>query len=503
MKMKKTLLILFLTAIYWPYAGAQTLSKTDVTEVKLRNAGAIIQNGSVKGYYNFYNVEKQDRKNNNYLLSVTDENLREINSVNIVRPNTYMLIEGAYNGESFGFLFYDTRSKTLELIGYDRTLKEAGKVTKGLNNKFANASYAYIAQGHEPMQAFLVSIPNKGFVYYGIKDDSKSDYEIEFYDNAMKKRWSSYGPKDDFDYENAAEAFQDDEYTGTQVMKRTSIFSTDIDMDLLVQSIADGKTLFRIPMVTPKYKLSLSEVFFDKTKQQFIVFGEYFNKDENVIKSQSQGFITVVLDMKGKIISEKTNSWKGDINKLIAAKDKEAFEETSILFHEYVRTNDGQIFAIGEQYKKGGNPMAIKLNVFNMTIFQFNADFSIQKVQVFEKDKNTFALPAGMMIYSSKLLSYIAKAYGGFDFVFSQTSPDKNTFAVAYINYDREKGEKGKNVLGSIIYTPEKVFTVDKLVLNRKSSSYFVYRAKEGYVMVSEYFPKEKRIESRLEKLNY
>ena len=67
----------------------------------------------------------------------------------------------------------------------------------------------------------------------------------------------------------------------------------------------------------------------------------------------------------------------------------------------------------------------------------------------------------------------------------------------------REKGEKGKNILGSIIYTPEKVFTVDQLPLTRKSSTYFVYRAKEGYVLVSEYFPKEKRIDSRLEKLNY
>lgn len=108
-----------------------------------------------------------------------------------------------------------------------------------------------------------------------------------------------------------------------------------------------------------------------------------------------------------------------------------------------------------------------------------------------------------MLVSSSKMLSYIAKAFGGFDYVFNQTSPDKSTFVITYINYDREKGEKGKNILGSIIYTPEKVFTVDQLPLTRKSSIYFVYRAKEGYVLVSEYFPKEKRIDSRLEKLNY
>jgi hypothetical protein len=391
----------------------------------------------------------------------------------------------------------------LELISYDRTLKESGKVTKEITNRFAGATYTYIAQGHEPMQAFLVAVPNKGFVYYGIKEESKSDYEIEFYDNNLKRGWVSYGPKDDFDYENAAEAFQNEEYVGSVIMKRTSLFSTDADFELLVQNIADGKQVFRVPMASSKYKLSLADVSFDKAKQQFIVFGEYFNKDENVIKSRSQGFITIVLDMQGKIVSEKVNAWKTDITKLVAAKDKETFEDTDILFHEFIRTADGQTFAIGEQYKKSGPPMAVKLNVYNMVIFQFDANFAIQKVHVFEKDKNPVALPPGMLITSSKLLSYIAKSFGGFDFNFSQTSPDNNTFVVTYINYDREKGEKGKNILGSIIYTPEKVFTVDKLPLVRKSSSFYIYRAKEGYILVNEYFPKEKRMDSRLEKLNY
>ena len=101
------------------------------------------------------------------------------------------------------------------------------------------------------------------------------------------------------------------------------------------------------------------------------------------------------------------------------------------------------------------------------------------------------------------MMSYVAKAYGAFDYQFLQNTSNKNGFVVNYINYDRQKGEKAKNILGSVIYTPEKTFTVDKLPLTRKSTSYFVYPAKEGYVMVSEYFKKELKVESRLEKLNY
>ncbi|RAW00434.1 hypothetical protein DQQ10_15410 [Pseudochryseolinea flava] len=483
---------------------AQTSSTENVKTVKLRSAGSIIQNGTVKGYFNFYNVEKKDRKNNNYQLTITDENLREINSITITRPTTYLLVEGIFNGTSFGFLFFDQQKKSLELIAYDQTLKELGKVTKTLKNRQGYGTYMYMAQGNEMMTSVFIAVPNKGFLLYGIEDESKCDYEIEFYDNSMKRAWAIYGPKDEFDFENAVEGFQSDQYIGSIVMRRTALLDFNPEMDLLVVNTSDGKQLFRVPMETSKYKVALADLSFDAAKQQFTMFGEYFNKEDNSLKDPSQGFITVVLDMKGKVISEKVNSWKKEIAAKVPAKHKEAFEEKSILFHDFIRTADGDYFAIGEQYKKGGTPMTLKLNIYDMVILQFDANFAMKNVHVFTKEKSDFSIP-GMagMIGGSKMLSYFAKGYGGFDYAFSQVAADNNTFIINYVNFEREKGQKGKNQLGSIVYTPEKTFTVDKIDLVRKGSKYFVYRAKPGYVMISEYFEKEKRIDRRLEKINY
>ncbi|MFN7491919.1 MAG: DUF6770 family protein [Cyclobacteriaceae bacterium] len=499
--MKKVLILAFVLSCTLATI-AQTRSKENVKTVKIRDSGAIIQNGIVKGYFNFLDLEKKDRKNNNYELSITDENLREIGSVTITRPNTYLVVDAVFNGESFGFLFYDIRSRSVELISYDKNLKEGGKVIIELENKYAAAMYVYMAQGHEPMQAFLKAVPNKGFVYYGIKEETKSDFEIIFFDNSMKKVWSKSAPKDDFDFENANEAYQDEQFVGSMVVKRTGVMDLNPDFDLLMQSVTDGSTVFRIPLTTAKYKVALAEISFDKTKQQFIVFGEYYDKSDNILKDDSRGFISQVLDLKGKIVSEKTNTWS-DITAKIATKDKEKFEKTAILFHDFITTNDGHIFAIGEQYKRGGTPLTPKLNVFNMVIFEFDANYAITKTYFFEKDKNGTDLPQGSLIMSSKLLSYIAKSYGGFDYIFTQPSKDNQTFVVNYINYDREKGQKGKNQLGSIIYTPEKSFTVDKIDLNNKGKKYFVYQAKQGYVMIAEYDEKQKKIDSRLEKINY
>jgi hypothetical protein len=526
--MKRRFLILILVITPLLLAEAQTMSKNNVARVSLRGSGTVIQDEQVKGYYSFYNLEKKDKKNNNYQLSVFDENLREINSITIVRPKSYVILDGALNGTAFCFLFYDARNKSIELISYDRTLTQLGTYTQTVaKNKFAVANYNMVAQGGTPNQAYLVAVEGKGFLHYGLSAD-KYQFQTDFFDNSMKRVWSDAAPVSK-QVEIASEAFQEDNYVGSLIITKKNMTTKDINVDLIVQDVDSGKKLFRVPVATDKYTVSFSDVYFDREKQNFVVFGEYFDKKEKELKAQSLGFICVTYDLQGKIVNEKINSWATDISRVTPVNEKGKFDgsNTNVLFHDIIRTADGQFFVVGEQYKKavsgagvalqilnvaaaaagGGystnNASSVQLNIYNLVIFQFNPDFTINKVHIFEKDKNVVMLPGGSGFMSSKMLSYYAKAVGGFDYVYTQESKDKNTFLVTYINFDREKGEKDSNVLGSVIYTPEKTFAVDKLKLNRKSSDYFVSRAKEGYVLVTEYFKKEKRLDSRLEKLNY
>jgi hypothetical protein len=529
MKMKPSMIFAVVLVLLAQLAYSQNFSKTGVLKMSLRNSGAILQDNQVKGYYFFYNLEKKDRKNNNYLLSVYDENLREINSVNIVRPVNYLLVDGAFNGDAFGFLFYDTRNSVIELIAYDQTLKEAGAVRRELKSKSTQSSFGAIAMGQQTAsQAYLVPVSHKGFLYYGLKDGNKAHYQTEFYDNTMKQVWSVTAPQTAQNIETASEAFQSDLYIGSLILKKKNQASKDIDTELMVQQVEDGKTLFKIPMETKEYSISYSDVYFDAAKQNFVVFGEYYNLKDKELKSQSLGFIYLTVDVTGKIVDEKINSWEKEISRVTPLNEKGKFvgSNTNVLVHDIIRTSDGQIFVVGEQYKKAASAAGIasnilgvaaaaagggiyssasnvQLNVYNLVVFQFNPDYTINKLHIFEKDKNVVSLPSGAGYASSKLLSYYAKAVGGFDFTFSQVASDKNTFIVTYINYDREKGEKAKNLLGAVVYTPEKIFSVDKMALNRKSTEYLVYRAKEGYVLITEYFKKEKRIDTRLEKINF
>lgn len=524
--MRQIKLIILICILTTP-AFAQNLMKTGVVSMKLRNTGAIIHDDQVKGYYFFYNQEKKDRKNNNYLLNVVDENLREINSINIIRPVTYTLIEGAYNGQAFGFMFYDKKTKAIELISYDETLKQLGTHARKIKSRTTLAAYNQIALGNEPTQAYLLPIKGKGFLIYGVAEENENHFQIDFFDNTMKKVWTDRSSSN-AKVELAMEAFQNEQYVGSLIGKKKTSTSKDIEFDLLIHNTLNGSKLFRVPAVTKEHTVSISNVYYDSAMQNFVVFGEYYKAADKELKDQSLGFITMVYDMQGNCIKQKTNSWAEDISKVTPLNEKGKFvgNNASVLFHNAIRTQDGQIFLIGEQYKKvvsgagvalqalnilsavalGGystsTPATSQLNVYSMVIFQFNPDYSINRVHIFEKNKNEVLLPAGSTYSSAKILSYYAKAIGGFDYSFTQVSRDKNTFAVNFTDFNRAKGD-AKNVFNSIIYTPEKTFVTDQIALTRKSTDYFVFKAKEGYVLVTEYYKKEKKVESRLEKINF
>ena len=506
---------------------AQNISVSGVVRMRLKSSGPILSGDQVEGYYFFHSMEKVDKKNNNYMLSVYDENLRKINSVNIVRSTKFALIDGAFNGEVFAFMFYDAKGKVTELLAYDQTLKEVASVKRPVVSKYETVIYNAVAEGASAGQAFMVPIANQGFLIYGFQAAYKQLYKIQYYDNTLKERWSMLAPESEYGIELASDGFQTEQYLGSLITKKKNANSKDIDVDLLVQNAADGEFLFQVPLESGPYSISFSDVFFDKANQNFVVFGDYYDKKDKELKAQSLGFIYLTLDLSGEIVEEKRNSWE-DISRVTPMNANGKFEgsNTNILVHDIIRTSDGQIFVVGEQYKKAASGAGIamnvlsiaaaaatgyysstasstQLNIYNLVIFQFDSDYSIKKLHVFEKDKNVVLLPSGSTYSSSKMLSYYAKAVGGFDFVFSQLSEDRSTFSVAYINYDREKNLASGNLLGVVVYTPEKVFSVDKMRLTRKSSEFFVHRGKEGYVLITEYFRKEKRADSRLEKINF
>src|SRR5688572_12439289 len=215
--MKQIIIVVLLLCSF--FAQSQNFSKTGVLNMRLRNSGSIIQDDQVKGYYFFYKLDKKDKKNHNYVLTVHDENLNEISSVNIARPVSYSLIDGAFNGNAFAFMFYDARTRVVELISYDSALRQSGSFVKPAS-KLAQATLNTVAMGSEPSQSYIVPITRKGFLVYGIKEGKKYHYEISFFNNSLNRIWQESAPVDALAVELASEAFQSSTYIGSTITQQ-------------------------------------------------------------------------------------------------------------------------------------------------------------------------------------------------------------------------------------------------------------------------------------------
>jgi hypothetical protein len=502
-------------------AFAQTYIKEGIRSVRLRASGEVIQNNQVTGYYMFYDLERTAPHVNNYLLTVLDENLREINSINISRSSSYNILEASYNGTTFAVIGFDIKLHSVEIIAYDNTLKQIATIMRPVKGNNLRMSYGAAASGNETEQRFLVPVTNKGFLLYSVNESRKPHYHVEYLDSNLQSKWVDEAAEE-ADVEMAFEAFQDSKTVGSLIEHREKVGSTNLEYHLLVNNTVTGKRMFKVPVVLNTNTVAVSDVRHDTLTNEFIVFGEFYSPNARETRDRSLGFMNIVYDSLGNIKSQNATTWQ-DMSKVTPLDEKGKFEgsNTSILFHNTIRTSDGQIFIVGEQYKKavdaGGIALSVvaialggsrtapmtQINIYNLVIFQFNPDFSINKVHIFEKGKSVMSLPQGSVNMSPKYVSNYAKSIGAFDYRFTQMSPDNSQFIVTYVDFDRQAESDKALVVGSIVYTPEKTFITDKFTMSRRTGNFRVMKAKAGYILVNQYYRKEKKYESRLEKVNY
>ena len=85
----------------------------------------------------------------------------------------------------------------------------------------------------------------------------------------------------------------------------------------------------------------------------FSVARLYILRIYNISKDKSLGFAFWGIDEKGKILSEKYNSWDLELGKYMNVSSKGKIEDFGYMYmHNMMQTADGSIFAIGEGYKK-------------------------------------------------------------------------------------------------------------------------------------------------------
>jgi hypothetical protein len=281
-------------------------------------------------------------------------------------------------------------------------------------------------------------------------------------------------------------------------------------------SLENGKQVFEKSTEQGKYKFYPASMSI-MNDGKAILFGEYFNPNGNIAKDKSLGFAFWGVDEKGTILNEKYCAWDLELGKFLNVSSKGKIEDFGFMYlHNMIQTADGNIFAVGEGYKKVASALGIlsrvasggrsgistvKVKVTDMLMIRFDKEFNVKDAKIYDKNSNTQELPGGMEFVSTPLIGKLLKyTFGKFDYAYSQTNKENTSFTICYSDYVRGKDYKG-GTFNSISYNDGKV-TTDRINTKSDATSSAVMAGKQGQVLIMDYYKKAKRIDVHFEKLN-
>jgi hypothetical protein len=514
--MRKMMLTVLLLATGLSMVQAQKMSIENVYKVTLRNSDAIKEGSEVKGYYFFYVSDKIDKKTNEYTLKITDDNLKSLKDIKFQDSKYVTILESSFNGSDLIFLMYNSDARTFEYQVYGADGKKKYTYNRELSKKEIKLlGDTYLTDDDDNNYKGLYPVDGKGFISnMPSREDKDFTFQLDFFSTQKRKQWT-YIPTE------GAKKFVGD-YLGTfngvvymEILKFTSNMDGKPDSYILGLDLETGKQLFENSTDQNKYKFYPATMSVINNGKAYL-FGEYFDPNGNISKDKSLGFAFWGIDEKGKIISEKYNSWDLDMGRYLDMGKKGRIDDFGYMYlHNIVQAADGNIFAVGEGYHKNVSAMGVlsqiasqgrggvsmsKMKITDMILIKFDKDFNVKGATIYDKNPNKVELPRGAAYVSTPLMGKLLKTWGSFDYSYSQVNKDATAFTVCYSDYVRGKDYKG-GTFNSISYADGKV-TTDHLNTKSDATRSAVMPGKQGQVLILDWYKKDKRLEAHFEKLN-
>lgn len=512
--MKKLLTMGLLLALL-QQATAQTFSIDNIVKISARSLNAIKEGTEVKGYYFLYISDKIDKRTNEYTLKIFDDNLKSIKDIKFQDSKDIVVLESEFNGADLMFLFYNTKERTFDfqIYGADGK-KKPFTYNRELSKKedyFLRTTYSLDDEDNNFKGIYPVE--DKGFIsLMPSREDRDWTFQLDFFSAEKRKQWT-YNPTDGAKRIVADYLGSNNGVVYLELLKFRTMMDGSPDSYIVGLDIDTGKKLFEVE-TDGKYRFYPASLSVLNNGKAYLN-GEFFDLNANIVKDKSKGFAFWTIDEKGKITSEKYCSWDLDMAKYMNVSSKGKIEDFGFMYlHNIVQAADGNIYAIGEGFKRVADGVGIalkvlsagrssssvtKLQISDMLMIKFDQNFNVKEAKFFDKNKNNFSY-SGSDYMSTPLLAKYIKTQGGFDYEYTQINKDATSFTVCYSDYERGKEYRG-GTFNSISYNDGKIST-DKIKTKSDASRSWVQPGKQGQVLIVDYFKKSKKVEAHFEKLN-
>lgn len=515
--MKKINSILFIVALLASNTlFAQTYKLENVENFRSSGIKPVKNENGVVGYTIFYKTDKADSKNENYGFELLDEKLNKITRVKEVFPRNSRLIQSVHNGVTLGMMFYSARENEYIFKAYDKTLKSVGSSKQTEIQRFETAALAQMSEEESSTFYGIYAVPGKGFVRAGYGAD-KDQFSITAYDTKFGKKWSYQTPKGADGMESFLLTDVNAQYISGLTMRRKNIMSTKFEFFITVFDYETGKKMMDVSAEKGKENLSISTTNL-LANGQLLVQGEYYDAEDKAGVSKSNGFYLKKFDIKtGKQLSDTQFSWDGSIKKMFDEKGLKRMKDNYINYPmSLISAANGHTYIVYEQFKKavdglgvaaialGGRGSATKAKIGDLWMLDLDANYKPVGIKYYEKEGSSVTMPAGLSLFGTGIMGMVTKSMGGFDYQFTQQSADAKTFSVAYVNYDREDGEKSKPIVANIFMSDDAKINYDKVDFTApKKTTQYLYPAPKNGIMLAQFNDKENVLSLKLVKMNY
>jgi hypothetical protein len=504
---------------------AQTQTLDGISRVSRTAIEPVYAGNEVKGYVTYTKGDKADRKNDNFLLDFYDQDLNKVSNITLQKPaGKYFLLRNSFNGSAFAMYYFNSKDKTFELETYDTGLKKLGfKAIGDLNRADLMAlQQSFTTQANDSESSggmmgglTLFPVPHFGFVRNSYEGMMKG-FNLQMYDDKLTPRWRlSSDPKSKF-YESINMTQATDKYILATILRRDGMMSKKINAYMVAIESATGKKVFDMPVETTNTEqLSLSSFTFDPVKREFIAVGEFYKLDDKPFVNKSQGFFIKRFNEAGKPVAAKNYGWHNEVAAALPAEARQSVEDGFVNYTQsIVRGSNGKTYIVAEQYKVVGDGLGIAMTalggrssvskgkIANMLVFALDPDYKLTDIKFYPKDPSVAYVPPGAGLMGTGLLGMYFRQSGQFDYQFIQKNDANSQFNVVYINYDKEKGEATKKIIGNVAFGDNGQFKFDKIDGTSNATASYLYPAKPGYVMLVDYLKKEKKLGMKLVKLN-
>ncbi len=508
--MKKLLTFSFLTIGFLFSINAQKLTFDNIGKVYVRSTGPIISGKEVSGYYFLYKLDKADKKNALFQLTFTDANLNKVAEKEIIMLSNNYIDNASFDGEYIYIKFLSlttgsgftgpSKDGTETIMVFDMKANEIKKIESTANGMAYFMNSQMSLSSDEVENADLIALPKIGVIdvkpiatgkqggMFSMKG-GKVGTEISMLPmgTSTAKSWKYSSPSSLIEIPTYLGSNKD--ISVFSIMNKEDIMSRNVTFKTLCVDNNSGKIMYNKEFTDDKNVLYINNFIYLPELNQNILSGTLIQKNRNTKRAATDGMFLANVDNKGTILNKQYILWD-DFQKQFNLKNVEGkpLDISSIYIHKIVSTNDGKIFVIGEAHDGSV--------IRDLIIIEVDKSLKPVNVNVMYKDNHSgYGIGAGQV--GSAMLPIVLKYWGSFDYAYTQEREDKSSFTICYTFK-----EKGIEYFGTITYADGK-FAKDKISLKTEASKLRVYPAKPGYIMINEYFKKEKKMNSRLEKFNF